>query len=83
MVVSDTDDITGPQNESGELGEGYQPTALVKAEVCDLFHIGCKNAGANRYSAPENQRQVLARLMTFLTRYRYYLANTKFPFLYP
>ena len=83
MVVSDTDDVPGPQKESGELGEGEQPTSLVEAVVCDLFHIGCKNAGVNRYSALENQRQVLVRLMTFLTRYSYFLANTKFSFLYP
>ena len=83
MVVSDTDDVPGPQKEIGELGEGEQPTALVEVEVCDLFHIGCKNAGVIRYSALENQRQVLAPLMTFLTRYSYYLANTKFSFLYP
>ena len=83
MVVSDTGDVHGAQEESGELGEGEQPTALVEAEVCDLFHIDCKNAGVNRYLALENQRQVLACLMTFLTRYSYYLANTKFSCLYP
>ena len=49
MVISDTDDVPGPQKESGELGEDEQPTALVEAEVGDLFHIGCKNAGVNRY----------------------------------
>ena len=83
MVISDTDDVPGPQKERGELGKGEQPTALVNAVVCDLFRIGCKNAGVNRYSAVEHQRQVLACLMTFLTSYRYYLANTKFSFLYP
>ena len=45
MVVRDSDDVSGPQQESGELGEGEQPTPLVKAELRDLFHIGCKNAG--------------------------------------
>ena len=83
MVVIDTDDVPGPQKESGESGEGDQPTALVEAEVRDLFHIGCKSAGVKRYSALENQRQGLVRLMTFLIRYSYYLANTKFSFLYP
>ena len=83
MVVRDTDDGPGAQKEIGELGEGEQPTSLVEGEFCDLFQIGCKNAGVNRYSALENQRQVLERLMTFLTRYSYYLANTKFSFLYP
>ena len=83
MVVSDTDDVPGVQEESGELGEGEHSPALVEVEVCDLFHIGCKNAGVNCYSALENQRQVIARLITFLTRYSYYLANTKFSFLYP
>ena len=42
MVVSDTDDIPGPQEESGKSDEGKQLTALVKAEVRDLSHIGCK-----------------------------------------
>ena len=83
MVVSDTGDVPGAQEESGELGEGEQPTALVDVEVCDVFHIGCKNAVVNRYSALENQRQVLERLITFLTRYSFHLANTKFSFLYP
>ena len=83
MVVSDKDDVPGPHKESGELGKSEQPTALVEAEVCDLFHIGCKNTGVNHFSAVEHQRQVIAHLMTFLTRYRYYLANTKFLFLYP
>ena len=40
MVVSDTDDVPGPQKDCGELGEGEQPTAMVEVEVCDLFHIG-------------------------------------------
>ena len=30
--------------------EGEQLTALVKAGVRDLSHIGCKNAGVNHYS---------------------------------
>ena len=68
MVVSDTKDVPGPQKERGEPGKGEQPTSLVEAEVCDLLHIGCKTAGVNRYSALENQRQVLARLMKFVTR---------------
>ena len=71
------------KKKAASAGKGEQPTSLVEAAVCELFHIGCKNAGVNRYSALENQRQVLARLMTFLTSYRYYLANTKFSFLYP
>ena len=82
MVVSDTDDVPGPQKESGELGKIEQPTALIEAKVGDLFHFGCKKAGVSRYSALENQRQVLARRMTFLTRYSYYLANSKFSSLY-
>ena len=65
MVVSDTADVPGPQKESGKSDEGEQLTALVKAEVHDLSHIGCKSAGVNHYSALENQRQVLVRLMTF------------------
>ena len=66
VVVSDTDDVPGPQKESGESDEGEQLTALVKAEVRDLSHIGCKSAGVNHYPVLENQRQVLVRLMTFL-----------------
>ena len=66
MVVSDTDEVPGPQKDSGESDEGEQLTALVKAEVRDLSHIGCRSAGVNHYSALENQRQVLVRLMTFL-----------------
>ena len=57
MVVSDTDDVPGPQKESGELGKGEQLTSQVEAEVCDLFRIGCKNAGVNHFSAVENQRK--------------------------
>ena len=59
MVVSDTDDVPGPQKESGESDEGWQLTALVEAEVHDLFHIGCKSAGVNHYLALESQCQVL------------------------
>ena len=66
MVVSDIDGVPGPQKDSGESDEGEQLTALVKAEVHDLSHIGCKSAGVNHYSALENQWQVLVRLMTFL-----------------
>ena len=68
MVVSDTDDAPGTQKESGESDEGEQLTAL-EAEVRDLFHIGCKSAGLNHYSALENKRQVLVRLKAFLTCY--------------
>ena len=46
--------------------EGEQLTALVKAGVHDLSHIGCKSAGVNHYSAFENQPKVLVRLMTSL-----------------
>ena len=72
MVVSDTDDVPGPKKESSESDEGEQLTALVEAEVRDLFHIGCTFAGVkhysvNHYSALENQRQ--ARVMPFLTCY--------------
>ena len=42
MVVSDTDDVPGPQEESGESDESKQLTVQVKAEVRDLSHIGCK-----------------------------------------
>ena len=38
-------------------------------QVRDLFHIGCKSAGLNHYSALENKRQVLVRLKAFLTCY--------------
>ena len=83
MIFSDADDVPRPQKEIGELGKDEPAIALVEAELRDLFHIGCTNAGVNRFSAFGNQRQVLARLMTFLTHYSYYLANTKFSFLYP
>ena len=74
---------SGPQKEGDESDEGEQLTALVKAEVRDLSHIGFKSAGVNHYSTLENQRQVLVRLMTFLTSspcYIHYLANTKTSF---
>ena len=77
MVVSDTDDVPGPQKESGESDGGEQLTALEEAEVRDLFHIGRKSAGVNHYSALESQRQVLARLKTFLTCYSYYFGEYK------
>ena len=74
MVVSDTD-VPGPQKGSSESDEGEQLTALEQAKILDLFHIGCTCAGVN-------QRQVLVRLITFLTCYSY-LVTTNISFLYP
>ena len=39
-VVSDTDDVPGPQKEGGEYDKGEQLTTLKEGEVRDLFHIG-------------------------------------------
>ena len=70
MIVSVTDDVQGPQKESGESDEGEQQTALVKAEVCDLSDACYKSGGMTHYSALENQRYVLVRLMTFLEHFK-------------
>ena len=88
LVVSATDDVLGPQKESGKSEEGEQLITLVKAEVCDLFHVGYKSEDVTHYSVLENQQQVLVRLMTFLTSSTCYIKFSiwrikKSHFLYP
>ena len=56
---------TSPEERSDDESQN-QLSALVEAEVRDLFHLGCKCSGQNHYTALENQRETLIRLMTSL-----------------
>ena len=58
---SDTDDTHQSHDESQN-----QLSALVEAEVRDLFQLGYKCSGQNHYTALENQRETLIHLMTSL-----------------
>ena len=56
---------TSPEERSDDESQN-QLSALVEAEVRDLFHLGCKCCGQNHYTVLENQRETLIRLMTSL-----------------
>ena len=56
---------TSPEERSDDESRN-QLSALVEAEVRDLFHLGCKCSGQSHYTALENQRETLIRLMTSL-----------------
>ena len=56
---------TSPEERSDDESQN-QLSALFEAEVRDLFHLGCKCSGQNHYTALENQRETLIRLMTSL-----------------
>ena len=57
---------TSPEERSDDDSQN-QLSALVEAEVrYSLFHLGCKWSGQNHYTALENQRETLIRLMTSL-----------------
>ena len=56
---------TPPEERSDDESQN-QLLALFEAEVRDLFHLGCKCSGENHYTALENQRETLIRLMTSL-----------------
>ena len=59
------DPATSPEERSDDESQN-QLSALVEAEVRDLFHLGCKCSGQNHYTALENRRETLIRLMTSL-----------------
>ena len=56
---------TSPEEGSDDESQN-QLSSLFEAEVRDLFHLGCKCSGQNHYTALENQRETLIRLMTSL-----------------
>ena len=57
--------VTSPEKRSDDESQN-QLSALVEAEVRDLFHLGGKCSGQNHYTALENQRETLIRLVTSL-----------------